>query len=118
MMFVPPAGVEFSLQDGMGGGAHVLRVLPTKTMMDVYIRVTGYPVDIWTIHSVNFHRLKLYRISGDNYPVPVNFDNTGTYLLPHTVCQRSSNPFYVESYNINWFTTSWTYSNIILVNSW
>ena len=78
MMFVPPAGVEFSLQDGMGGGAHVLRVLPTKTMMDVYIRVTGYPVDIWTIHSVNFHRnCTVYPVS---LSAQVNFDVSGTYL--------------------------------------
>ena len=39
MLFVPPAGVEFSLEDGMGGGAHVLRVLPTKTLFDIYIGV-------------------------------------------------------------------------------
>jgi len=29
-----------------------------------------------------------------------------------TVCPRSSDPFYLVSYNIKWGTTSWTYCNI------
>ena len=33
--------------------------------------------------------------------------------LWHTVCPRSSYPFYVVSYYINGFTTSWTHSNYI-----
>ena len=28
----------------------------------------------------------------------------------HTVCPRSSDPFYIVSYYIKWVTTSWTYS--------
>ena len=28
----------------------------------------------------------------------------------HTLCPRSSDPFYVVSYNMKWVTTSWTYS--------
>ena len=28
----------------------------------------------------------------------------------HTVCQESSDPFYIESYYTKWVTTSWTHS--------
>ena len=31
----------------------------------------------------------------------------------HTVCPGSSDPFYIVTYNVNWVTTSWTYSNSI-----
>ena len=34
----------------------------------------------------------------------------------HTVCPRSSDPFYIVYYYINWVTTSWTYSSIISLN--
>ena len=30
-----------------------------------------------------------------------------------TVCPRSSDPFYIVSYYINWVTTSWTHSTSI-----
>ena len=30
----------------------------------------------------------------------------------HTVCPRSSDPFYVVTYYVKWVTTSWTYSII------
>ena len=30
----------------------------------------------------------------------------------HTVCPRSSDPFYIVSYDMKWVTTSWTYSTI------
>ena len=33
------------------------------------------------------------------------------YELPSdTMCPRSSDPFYIVTYYIKWFTTSWTYS--------
>ena len=32
-------------------------------------------------------------------------------ILKPTVCPRSSDPFYIKSYNIKRVTTSWTYSN-------
>ena len=32
----------------------------------------------------------------------------------YTVCPRSSDPFYVVTYYINWVTTSWTYCRILL----
>ena len=28
----------------------------------------------------------------------------------HTLCPRSSNPFYIATYYIKWVTTSWTHS--------
>ena len=31
-------------------------------------------------------------------------------MVTFTVCQRSSDPFYVVTYYIKWVTTSWTYS--------
>ena len=31
-------------------------------------------------------------------------------LFKHTMCPRSSGPFYVVTYYIKWYTTSWTYS--------
>ena len=30
------------------------------------------------------------------------------FAILHTVCLRSSDPFYVVTYNIKWVTTSWT----------
>ena len=30
----------------------------------------------------------------------------------HTVCPRSSDPFYIVSYYIKWVTASWTYRNL------
>ena len=36
------------------------------------------------------------------------------FLFPdiwHTVCPRSSDPFYIVTYYVKWVTTSWTYSN-------
>ena len=38
-------------------------------------------------------------------------------LLYDTVCPRSSDPFYIESYYIKWVTTSWTHSNLGPYNS-
>ena len=32
------------------------------------------------------------------------------YTVSSTVCPGSSDPFYIASYYVNWFTTSWTYS--------
>ena len=32
------------------------------------------------------------------------------YVTTDTVCPRSSDPFYIESYNIKWVTTTLTYS--------
>ena len=32
----------------------------------------------------------------------------------YTVCPRSSDPFYIVRYYIQWVTTSWTYSNFLL----
>ena len=34
--------------------------------------------------------------------------------LIHTVCPRSSDPFYIVSYYIIWVTTSWTYSSSLV----
>ena len=34
-----------------------------------------------------------------------------------TVCPRSSDPFYIETYYINWVTTSWTYSKSVKIIS-
>ena len=31
-----------------------------------------------------------------------------------TICPRSSDPFYIVSYSVNWVTTSWTYSTILI----
>ena len=36
--------------------------------------------------------------------------NSITVILICTVCPGSSDRFYIESYNMNWVTTSWTYS--------
>ena len=36
--------------------------------------------------------------------------------ISYTVCPRSSDLFYVVTYNIKWVTTSWTYS-ILYVRS-
>ena len=38
------------------------------------------------------------------------------YIL-YTVCPRSNDPFYVETYYIKWVTTSWTYSTKLDVPS-
>ena len=35
--------------------------------------------------------------------------------IVHTVCPRSSAPFYIVTYYIKWGTTSWTYSTSINV---
>ena len=32
-------------------------------------------------------------------------------LMLYTICQRSSDPFYLVSYYIKWVTTSWTHSS-------
>ena len=37
------------------------------------------------------------------------------YIL-HSMCPRSSDPFYIVSYFITWVTTSWTYSMQEVVN--
>ena len=31
-----------------------------------------------------------------------------SFFVKHTVCPRSSNPFYIVSYCMKWLTTSWT----------
>ena len=35
--------------------------------------------------------------------------------MTYTVCPRSSDPFYIVSYNIKWVTTSWTFSMKIIL---
>ena len=35
----------------------------------------------------------------------------------HTVCPRSSDPFYIVIYYMKWVTTSWTYSSMLYVQT-
>ena len=36
---------------------------------------------------------------------------TMVLILDGTICPRSSDPFYIVNYYINWVTTSWTHSS-------
>ena len=47
--------------------------------------------------------------------VQVQILGTGSRLLGHTVCPRSSDPFYIVTYYIKWVTTSWTYRFISII---
>ena len=43
----------------------------------------------------------------------LNFYAVRHYMVICTVCPKSSDPFYIESYYIKWVTTSCTYSTTI-----
>ena len=34
----------------------------------------------------------------------------------YTICPRSSNPFYLVTYNVKWVTTSWTNSIVLILS--
>ena len=36
-------------------------------------------------------------------------ETADSHIYIYTVCPRSSDPFYIVSYNIKWVTTSWTH---------
>ena len=46
----------------------------------------------------------------DKVALPENSIISAPIADNHTVCPRSSDPFYIVAYCIKWDTTSWTYS--------
>ena len=51
-----------------------------------------------------------FTLSLSNFINYIGFDSLNTPNLIHTVCPRSSYPFYIVTYCLKWITTSWTYS--------
>ena len=60
---------------------------------------------LYYIFSFMFSNVEYYYIF---FPISWELVN---FLGDHTVCPRSSGPFYVVTYYIKWVTTSWTYSS-------
>ena len=54
-----------------------------------------------------------YLVNGSNQAQTIfNHTHQGTACTEHTACPRSSDPFYIVSYYMEWVTTSWTHSSL------
>ena len=45
---------------------------------------------------------------------PINQSKLSNRRSLHTVCMRSSHPFYIVTYYNNWAKTSWAYINLYI----
>ena len=65
------------------------------------------------IHTMNLTTFALFSINLFLFHTRHLFAAHFRFLLAcfcYTVCPRSSDPFYIVTYNINWVTTSWAHS--------
>ena len=50
----------------------------------------------------------MFQILLQIFKQPINKSKLSNRRSLHTVCPRSSDPFYIVTYYIKWVTTSWT----------